>query len=182
MMHTAPPPMTMNQNQAFSPPFMRPAEACCLPMPPAFLNHSMSTRLGRRRRSRLMRISRSTPTVNSGPRKLCSVFEKLAQAENPVGPSSGISTARPNSRLRPVIDIRMNDMAVNQCSARSQARQRRTLRPESGPSSRLRPCTMWNNPRASNATAMNQGMIQATGPLRRLRQFSPPGAMRLSVV
>ena len=80
-------------------------------------------------------IIKATPPPNQGPRASCSMRDMPAQAANPSGPRRGMSTTRPKSRLKPVIERTTNRVAVYQCRPRSQGCQRSRRRPLLPPSS-----------------------------------------------
>src|ERR1700746_747413 len=98
-------------------------------MPPPRLSHSMSTRLGMFPPSHIKKI-RNTPSVNGKLRRLCAYFAANDQDENALGPISGSKVCLPNVMLRPDSAMMMKQVAVIQCTKRSNALKRTILTPE----------------------------------------------------
>ena len=66
----------------------------------------------------------TTPRVNGKLRKLCAYFAHLRPGGERLGPSSGNSSGLPNVMLSPEIARMMKQVAVIQCTKRSNALKR----------------------------------------------------------
>ena len=71
--------------------------------------------------------------------KLCAYLAASENAVNAPGPIKGNSNNLPNVTLSPVIPSTMNETAVSQCTNRSKALKRGTVRPDRPFDIRIRP-------------------------------------------